>query len=266
MKTEKPHYHQSTLTHYYVCPHKMELSRVHSIEQTMPMREGLLFEFYALGMNPRAKKIFDTPEKYELSLIGRKKPETIDPIKKKAEYVKQFFLEPQNAYQVLLYEDRQYINGGEADYVGELIYGRNRTQIRCIADLKFTSDVASWRFLNKTTDFFQSLYYCYIVWKMTGQILPFIYVVVDSSFDVPMVSFKKFTFTKENLLQLKKEVDFIHNDIIRKPKVSQETCIKGPYNKRCDYLEWCEHGRELIESSIEIEFDELIPNYLTNED
>ena len=259
-KKEKPHYHQSTLTNYYDCPRKMVLAQEHSIEQTMPMREGLLFEYFALGMNPRAIKYYGTPQKYEESLIGRKKAETVDPIRKQADFIRPHFLELENAFQTISYEDKEYFNSGEADYIGMLEYLGKTEQ--CIADLKYVGDVASWRFMNKASDYFQSLYYTYIVWKTTGQNLPFVYVVVDKKFEVPLVAFKRVTFTIDNFKQLKNDIDFIHNDIIKKPKVSQDTCIKGSYNKQCDYVQHCQAGRELLESSINIEFDELIPNFI----
>jgi len=260
MKKDKPYYHQSTLTNYYICPHKMVLSKEHSIEQTEPMRNGLLFEFFALGMNPRAKEKYGTEEDYAKALIGRKTPATIDPLKKKAEFIKPIFLEPKNAFITLKYEDKEYFNGGEADYIGLVEYGGK--VIECIADLKYTGSVAGWRNYIKASDYFQSVYYSYIVWKMTNKILPFLYVIVDSNFEIPIVSYKLMHFSKENLLQVKREVDFIHNDIIRRPVCSYETCVKGPYNKPCDFLEWCEYGRELISDSKEIKFEELVPDFL----
>jgi len=261
-KKDKPKYHQSYLTNYYICPHKMVLSEEYSIPTTMPMRDGLLFEYFVFGMNPRAGKIYKTPLDYSKYLIGRKKPETVAPIKAKAEFIKPMFLGG-DAFVKLRYENSHYICGGEADYIGMVLH--NGVEIECIADLKFTGNLAGWSEYTKASDFFQAIYYSYILYKSTGKKLPFLYVIVDSSFEIPMVSKKLIRFEEDDYKRIKKEVDLIHFDIIRKPKVSYNTCIKGAYNKKCDYLQWCSHGRELIEDSQNIDYSQLTGDFLSNE-
>lgn len=258
MKT-KPKYHQSTLINYYTCPYKMVLSQQYSIEQTDAMRNGLLFEYFVFGMNPRAAKVFNSAKDYESSLIGKKSPLTIERIKSHAESCKQIFVGG-SSFVTLEFEDKEYINAGECDYLGDVNLKGNI--ITCIADLKYTSNIASWKFLNKASDYFQALYYSYIIWKNTKRALPFLYIVVDSTFDEPVIGYKLIRFNKQNYKQLKRDVDFIHNDILKAPKVGYDTCIKGAYNKPCDYLQYCEAGRELIENSFEIDYDDLIPDFV----
>lgn len=230
------------------------------------MREGQLFEGYLFGFKE---------DKDEKELVGRKKPETIEFIKGHAQHVRPaFFREGElrgEAYKFISWEEERYIVRGECDFVGELDedYLREVTLSatakglprigRCIADLKYTGDISRvWDFKEAKEDYMQSVFYPYIWWKNTGELLPFVYVVVDSRYATPIVRAIEMRVTVadfQNFVEplLKKAA----TDRWFYAKPSEENCLGGYGQSQCWFLEYCEWGRQLIGGLRKFEFNSL---------
>src|SRR3990170_1412549 len=188
----KPEYHQSKLKFYYSCPKMFTLSQDHDPEfgsgTEMIMREGQLFEGYVLGFKD---------DKNEKELIGRKKPETIQFIKNQAEYVRgilggmEYNGKLLNSYVKLQHDLPEYSLVGEADYIQALMY-------------------VGIHFLN------------------TGELLPFVYIVVENSYIPPLMRIEK-VFIQESDIRTKllPFIDKVHSDLFKEPIPSFETCAGG---------------------------------------
>lgn len=232
------------------------------------MREGNLFEGYIFGFKENIN---------EKELIGRKKPETIAEIKGHAEHVKPVF-QSGEPYKFISHEADSfgkmpgYIVRGECDFVGELdedylreisLANLSENKIgKCIADLKYTGDVSRvWDFKNAKEEYLQSVFYPYIWWKNTGELLPFVYIVVDSRYSTPIVraiqmniKISDFTDFVEPLLE---KVAIQTQRAFMEAKPSREACLGDYGSSQCWFLEHCEYGRRLVGGWKDFEFASL---------
>ena len=242
----KPQYHQSKLKHYYSCPKMFALSQEHEPEfgpgTEMVMREGQLFEGYALGFKD---------DKNEKELIGRKKPETIQFIKNQAEYVKTIFVKG-DSYEKLQHEMPEYLLVGEADHVGQLdwdiikrIHPSAMPEGKTINDLKYTGDIQRvWWEKRNFADYLQALMYVGIHFLNTGELLPFIYIVVENTYVPPIIRIEKvFIMDSDIKTKLIPFINKVHNDLFCSPFASLESCIGGKNKGRCWFLQHCLEGR-----------------------
>jgi hypothetical protein len=243
-KKQKPVYRSSNLIHYFTCPQKYKLSLEYPIEQNDAMREGLLFEGYVFGK---------FKEDNEKDLIGKKHTKTIDEIKKKAEYVKPYF-DKGEAFKLMKHETDEYILQGECDFVGTVNYQGEK--IKAIADLKFTGDIhKNWEYLTKEKCI-QSALYPYLYFKITGERLPFIYIVVENKYNTPIVKLIKVETDDKDFEWIQNVIDKVHNDLFYYANVNIGTCINGYYG-RCDFVESCKAGREFIAQPVIVNFGKL---------
>lgn len=243
----KPNYRSSYIVNYFSCPQKYEQSLKHPLEQNDAMREGLLFEGY----------VFDKfKENNEADLIGRKKPATIDAIKSKAAFVKPLFLggEP---FKKLFLDTPEYTISGEMDYIGTVMY--EGKPVRAIADLKFTGNIKIWDELlseNRKENFIQSILYPYLHFKTTGELLPFVYFVVENNYDNPLIKTIRIDCTEKDFEYIVDVINKIHNDDFFYANAGYGTCVNGKFG-RCDFLEFCQAGRGFLADPIQIDFKHL---------
>src|SRR3990167_5716453 len=196
----KPEYHQSRLKLYHNCPASFKMA-MDGLRPSIPkttqatMDEGSLFEGYVLGFKENKK---------EDELYGAKREATKEKLKTQlttqANYVRPLFLHPQNSYVKLQYEAPEYILAGEADNIGELDWdylsnftGEEYTKSeKSINDLKKTGSIGFvWAGLDKKINYLQAIMYVYINYKNTGEILPFIYIIVEDTYNKPIIKIKK---------------------------------------------------------------------------
>lgn len=259
----KPTYSQSRINKWLRCPFSFKLSKEHKAKygtSTMNLfREGNLFEGYVLGFKESMN---------EKELIGRKKPATIDPIKKQASVIAPIFEGQEGEpYKFLEYETEEYIARGELDYIGKIneFAFWNLTGLkpesetgRYIIDLKRTGDINRvWGEKETKEDFLQAAFYVYLNWKLTGDILPFIYVIVEDKYENPVVRTIQMEVTEDDLMWVQQLIDSVHNDIFFQADPCDKNCLGG-YNKgRCPFLEHCTHGRKLAGGSYKLNFSAL---------
>lgn len=250
MKANKNEYHQSNLKHYFKCPAMFDFSMRIEPEIKAPtlnlFREGQLFEGYIFGFKE---------DKDETELIGRKKPDTISAIKKQGEYVKPMFKNVENSYVKLKYKSKDYTLAGEADNIGHLDWdyirkytGEKMNDLdESINDLKKTGDIKFvWSGLQRKRDSIQAIMYVYIHYKITGNILPFVFIVVEDTYKRPIIKIKKVFIQESDFEWLETFIDKVHNDLFYQQCPSFESCEGGRGVGRCWWLQWCDEGRKYI--------------------
>ena len=260
---KKPEYHQSRIKNYFRCPKMFDLSikiepEIGTSTQNV-MREGQLFEGYVLGFKD---------DKNEAELIGRKKPETIASLRLQAEQIAPIF-KTGLAYQKLRYETPEYILAGEADHIGTLDWdyifkytGENIPVLgKSINDLKKTGSIKYvWNDYSKKSDYIQAIMYVYIHFKNTGELLPFVYVIVEDTYDKPIVKFRKIFIQETDFEWLENIINVIHNDLFYCATPGFESCEGGKMGSRCWWLQWCGAGRNYIGETEIVAFGDLADN------
>lgn len=242
----KPEYHQSSLKNYIRCPQMFRLSQEYKSGFTsMPMREGNLFEGYVFGF----KK-----DKDEKELVGKKKTETIDLIKIHATKTKPLF-KSGDSYVKLSKEFDEYIIAGEADHIGQLdwdyiktFYPEAKEEGETINDLKYTGSLNNGSFTgNAFIDNFQALTYVGLHYLITGDLLPFVYIIVENEYLEPIIKINKvFVSVSDIENKLIPFVNTVHSDLFYQDSPSYETCLGGKKGSRCWYLEHCKQGRKFV--------------------
>lgn len=221
------------------------------------MREGLIFEALVLG----EKEGTDMKE-----LIGRKKPETIKAINRMAEKAVPIFKRG-DAYVKLRYETDNYILAGEADFIGHIEYtnefGKRYIFNKCIADLKKTGDIPKiWEWKATKEDFLQSIMYVYIHYKNTGEMLPFVYVVVEDAPENPIILCKPVIIQEKDFNNWYLPfIEAVANDMFYEADAQMETCVKGDNGARCWYIRYCKQGRNFIGRLDAVDFSYLFSNH-----
>jgi len=175
------------------------------------------------------------------------------------------------AYQYMEVESESSIVRGEADYIGdcdmdylrEIAFDTKVPDIgKAIWDLKWTGDISRvWDFKNSKEDYLQAGFYPYMHWRKTGEVLPFVYLVVDGRYEVPIVRVVRldvdmvdYEYFVEPLVRK------VENDFMYWPRASKENCLGGYGEGQCMYLEWCEHGRKVIGGFRKMVFNQLYQN------
>lgn len=234
----------------------LDLSREHDpafLPSTMNvMREGRIFESMVLGIKDQ--------DEYKKDIKGKRK-ETLQRINDMASTVKTIFRKG-DSYVGIMHEFEDYTLAGEADFIGEIHYvdpfGEVVHYDECIADLKKTGDINRvWDFKNKKEDYLQAIMYPYIVWKSTGKLLPFVYIVVEDTFDEPIIRCIPVSITEKDF------TDFLEPFIKRvhysqHTPADQKSCLgrhKG--EGRCWYLKYCKYGRNNIGGAELVDFSKL---------
>lgn len=254
---------QSNLMDFPVCRKKFLLGtelRAQSEEgewETDAQRDGLLFEYFVLGSKPTVDE-----EEYFAKLKGRKHQKTLDAIQKRAENVKSIFVEGER-FVTLDYEYSDLITlKMEADFVGKIV-GLDGKPIKCIADLKHTSGIERlWNNRNSKMEFPQAVFYPYIYFQKYGEILPFVYVIVEGTYDKPDVKLIRvdvdsdsFQWLEDKLLRPVEDAVLTDNF---EPNISEFTCYSYYGKVRCPLYEHCKEAREYFSQNIQIDFNLLM--------
>ena len=262
--------HQSTLKHFFRCPKAFDLS-MSGIEPNIGsntkllMRKGELFEGYAIGFKP---------DKDKDMIAGKMGTKTVYKIKADAEYTGDF-LRDGKAYQKLhCAYDSNYSLDGEADYIGYMdrdlictMYGRDDLPIssidKYIIDIKYTGSIKRvWDYMNSPEDYLQAVMYCYMNYKSTGELLPFVYIVVESQDDAkPIIHVRKVAVSELSfsdwLLPLIAEVtnNLDMGELHANP--CEYSCVGSRGVSGCWFLQHCTEGRKYIGGFKFVDFDEL---------
>jgi len=252
-------YRQSELVNYFDCPRKFKLSLTADRKKSKLMAEGHLFEGLVFGFKYNHFHEFDIPLDSDIDTLPAKKFGIQEPsllaYKIAAKHAKTFFLEG-DSYVKLRYEGPNWCLQGEADFIGDVMYRGN--QVRCIADLKFTGDIVkNWHDKEANfKSFIQSIVYPFIHYKNTGEILPFVYVIVDNDKsllpnETPYVKQMRHVPTLKEFELLEAFIDTVDSDF--EFKHNPNSCVTGPYwNYECPYMRSCEIGRQFKEIAVEI--------------
>lgn len=252
-------YHATNLAYYEECPYKFELSLTNkAFKVTKPMQMGLLLEGYLFGFKGKPGYTEKDIRGVNENGKGGMRKETLQPIKDLAKQLKKYIGSGQPFVKMKITKRYNMMKGiaGEADFVGNVnIPGIKK---RVILDLKFIGDIYfGWKGTKKT-DYLQAVIYPYLWYKKHGELLDFVYMLVDSRFDNALVRFIHFETTLENFKWLEDYLKKIDSDISRVPVASYETCIKNKYKQPCQFLSVCKAGREFIAGQTEtINFNEL---------
>jgi len=243
-------FHASNLQNYFECPKKYELStKIDLFEMTDAQRDGLLYEMY----------LFFNLEKYDDVMVkkleGRKKSDTLDEIRAKAQSMSDYAQFDGQSFVPLSVDFGSFIIEGEADFIGNCQY-RGKT-IRCIADAKTTSDVYKLWLSKKTAyDYLQSVLYPMAWWKMTGEVLPFVYYIHDLKQDIKKTVLVK--TTEQDFIDMEKRLTAIATEKSWEAKSCYENCIYNRYRTSCKYIAYCQQGAELYAPDEEITYGSLI--------
>ncbi len=261
-KMNKISYHQSRLRNHFACHHKFKLSmeiqpKIKPATQKL-LDEGNLFEGYVFGFKD---------DKNEDELYGGKREATIKKLKTQltiqADYIRPLFVQPENSYIKIKHEADDYILAGEIDHKGQLDWdylieytGEKTGKLgETINDLKKTGSISYvWNYMNKKRDFLQAIMYVYINFKNTGEILPFVYIIVEDTYNKPIIKIKKIFIQETDFEWLENFVDKVHNDLFYQPFAAFESCEGGKGGSRCWFLEYCQAGRSYIGQQEIVEF------------
>jgi len=241
----KPTYRQSQIVNYFTCPKKFGLSMVESLTRSRAMEDGLLFESLVFGVSK---------DDSELATHRKRQATTFDVIKEAADITKKYFGKGEPFYKMELPGSRYNLQG-EADFIGKVLFGQE--YIRCIADLKYAGDLDKiWRYKDKKHDFLQAVMYPYLFLKLTGELLPFVYYVVEAKHELgtaPLIRQIMVEPTEQDFVWLESVIETVHDDIFRSPNA--EACIVRGI--RCPFLEKCGTGRDLLAPIQKIKFSDL---------
>jgi hypothetical protein len=252
----KARYSQSRLSQFFRCPKAFDLygefePDISSTTQSV-MREGLLFEYYTFENTPTNEKF--TGDFDEKALIGKKTDKTLEPLKDAASFVSKFFTGGE-AYVKLEWEGEFYDLTGEADYIGAVEFvdswGEAFSFPKAITDLKWTKNIHRvWDEKRYKEDFLQSYMYVYIHWKLTGEILPFVYIVVEPKDDKPFTRAICITHTERELMSwFEPLLNHVHFTFDKKPNYYDPGACVGHKHKNegaCWFLKFCNHGRNVV--------------------
>lgn len=250
--TQKPLFRQSSVQHYFKCPRKYKLYLTYKdfVEDRMAMRKGRIFETHVFGHKPG-----DDVEDYQKSTIGKITAPTIKQIALQAEKAKKIFTVG-DPFVKLKVEMDKFTAQGELDFLGRGYF--EGEEIEAIWDLKYTANIDEfWNKKQRKEEFLQGIWYPWMLFQTTGKLLPFIYVIVESTYDDPLIKMIRVDVKENDFLWLIHQLNTVANDYFFEANVG-EGCMGYRGFGKCSMLEWCAEGREYIEQTIDIRFEDLL--------
>lgn len=245
----KPNFSPSSISTYIQCPYAKKLKDELNIktEPTMAMREGLLFEGYLFGFK----------EGVQSQAEGSKKAAGLNFIQEQANFLKPIFKDGGQSFTWIETESKYWKLRGEIDYYGNVdikllsdLCGQSIDQFLSVSivDVKYTSNIQKiWDAKSEREELLQSICYPYMIWKNTGEKVPFFYLLVDNQFQKPIVRVQQIFYTDYDFEYIERMLNICSNDVFFEPKISDDTCGgQRQYQSRCRYAEYCEHGRAFI--------------------
>jgi hypothetical protein len=239
---------QSTIAEFFNCPKAYKIKRNgFEIDDSTAMRDGRTFEDALFAR--------ENPE-----LL--KKNKTVETIKIQAQYVteKNIFGVGENHKRYTVDFQDQKITG-EFDFVGLMNIPNGSGKIvskKAIGDVKYTGSIEEiWGKKYRKHDFFQSIFYPYLHYCVTGEKLPFYYVVVDKKYLKPFVKIIEVICTFEDFEWLEHTLEYIFEQKEFPP--NEANCLFGGTfsNARCNCIKACDFGRGQMERKATLSFSEL---------
>jgi len=243
-------YRISSFALYAECPMMFKLAQEWEVEQTEAMRKGKLLERYLFGFKDGERELLE----------GKKKHSTLEPIKKQAENLKNYFIDVKSWDRM-----ETIINGkkvsGEYDALGDIRHGNNIYY--ALGDCKNTGDIFRvWDDRDQKYEYIQAPGYNWLRWKNGLKIVPFIYVINDDSSDDFIVRTIKIDITLEHVLWFDQLVKTALNHDFYDFEIEQynvERCKGRTYREpTCKYCTKCPYGKSLLTDPKDIDFNSLI--------
>lgn len=159
---------------------------------------------------------------------------------------------------------------GEADYIGFVneaalhdAIGRTLPKIgKAIWDVKYTGNISRvWDWKEKREEYLQACKYTYLHHKENGEHLPFFYLVIEYTYDRPLVRLIRVDVTEQDWQWLESIIAETNQGFNITAMPSYETCLGGKSGGRCWFLEHCNAGRALCGGYQSISFSDLPSNY-----
>jgi hypothetical protein len=243
---------QSTWAEFFQCPKRFELAMDHQRKQSIAMVNGKILDGFVFGFQSEEEKsdlIQNKAVKKEFRIkeSAKRYQDIAETIKKNLGNGT-----PHLRYFANLNDDVQLT--GELDWLGEY-KGKN-----CILDLKFTGDIARvWDTKQFRHEFFQSVFYPFLHWTNTGQILPFVYLIIEENDGEFYTREIGITATQNDFEWLTEQLAMIWHLYSTGQLHCEESVCLGQYRSdgRCPYLQHCETGRKQIERNDQINFSDL---------
>lgn len=260
---EKLKLRYSDIIHFKTCPLRFKLSQtevaVFSDSAKRNMAKGNLFEYFVTGVTTDHRDIEAIIKKNKGKFDGLSK-ETVRKIRMYAERTKQHIVEMHEPQLVLTYEHELFVFQSHIDFIGVIDHPEFKTPFVGIVDLKYTSSIDEiWDPKNNKDDFLQAVVYVWMVYRNTGKLLPFCYLLVQGLDDLTIVKPYLLEITMADILQFQQEYILgILNTIDFKPVVSEYNClgVKGQTGK-CRYIQSCEHGIRMLNMPKQIKYRDL---------
>ena len=174
------------------------------------------------------------------------------------------------AFKFMSYDAGNYIIRGEADYFGlvnptaaanlvlDLSVEDTIGNRPLYVDLKYTGDISrTWDFNSVKEDYLQSVFYPYLHYKQTGEIVNFMYVVVESQYKYPVVRFIFVEVDSAAFDYVEELVEKVNRDMFFRPQADKLTCLGGMGQARCWFLDYCQFGRAVLGGVKNLKFSEL---------
>ena len=263
---------QYMLNNYLLCPRLFKLCQEFETKQTEAMLKGKIFEGLLLGFKDekeekelcytKDKKLKDKKKKDGTIIPGEiKKGVLKEPVKhyiELAEKLKHLFINGEHHKRLFIPYNEEYQLSFEPDYVGDFLIEHTGEIVHARIDIKLTGDINKiWDYKANKEDYFQAVSYTWAGWKITGEILPFYYMVIeDNDFETPVYRLIEMVITPSDLQWFENLCDTALNDIFLEPNCNH--CLgTGKFDPRCRLISRCDHGRNLIGGVERIVFSDL---------
>ena len=264
----KDYLRYSKLQHYFSCPHAYKLSQtydpVFNVSNKNQMMKGVIFETFALDMNDsRAQSVKE--EYAKRGTIGKMRFGTVERIIKSANKVKPWILTKEKLNEeikiLVTLNGVQHTLAGNPDVVGLVQLPGMDEPIRAISDTKYTGNLERvWGNKKSKSDFLQAIIYPYIWFLLTGEYLPFIYIIAEHTKDEfePVIDHKIIISKPDDFKWMHNALEMITGDTRYRPNVSHYSCLgQGNMMGKCRFLSFCEYGKKLQSGTTVIQFENL---------
>ena len=240
----KPTIRQSAFQAGLKCPVAFKLSQEMETKASKAMDDGNIFEGFVFGFKEEHKDlVYNKNGSLKASAVR---------LKVLADKVKDLFSNGEN-HKRLYVELKDFILSNEPDFIGDFSgYGRG------IYDLKLCKDIHKiWDFKETKEEFFQSVSYTWSHLKLTGEKLPFRYVIIeDNDYEKPIIKIIEIEITNDDLKWFESYISDMFYSNVLIPDCSK--CFgTGKFDPRCRYFSDCNVGRGLLENHTTLKFSDL---------
>lgn len=221
--------------------------------------KGILFEYFVTGKTTDLRDI-DAAIKKNKGKFDTLNPATVAMIRRDAANVKKHILEMESIQEVLAVENEFFRWEGHLDFIGVIDHPEFTKPILAIVDLKYTSSIEKiWNTKDSKDQFMQAVVYVWLVYKNTGKILPFIYLVAESA--------ESYTIVKPFVMEVAlSDIKDFQDNVIKKILADKEfKAIANEFNcpsvkmlrGKCPFIEHCDEGKAFLSRPTHIEYNKL---------